>query len=102
MPQRRGRLQQFEYFSGTTDQAPRNEFSCVNNDGQIVALRYDAWKTVFLENRGVAPGVWLAPFTELRVPLLFNLRRDPFERAQHNSNTCNDWLLDQAFTLVPM
>jgi arylsulfatase len=67
-----------------------------------VALRYGAWKAVFLENRGVAFGVWREPFTELRVPLLFNLRRDPFERAQHNSNTYNDWFLDRAFIMVPI
>ena len=64
--------------------------------------RYDAWKAIFLENRGVAFGVWREPFTELRVPLLFNLRRDPFEKAQHNSNTYNDWFLDRIFVLVPM
>jgi arylsulfatase len=46
--------------------------------------------------------VWREPFTELRLPLLFNLRRDPFERAQHNSNTYNDWFLDRVFVLVPM
>jgi hypothetical protein len=46
--------------------------------------------------------VWREPFIELRVPLLFNLRRDPFERAQHNSNTYNDWFLDRAFVLVPI
>ena len=57
---------------------------------------------VFLENRGEAFGVWREPFVELRVPLLFNLRRDPFERAQHNSNTYNDWFLDRAFVIVPM
>jgi arylsulfatase len=74
----------------------------VNDDGQIVAMRYDAWKAVFLENRGQAFGVWREPFTELRVPLLFNLRRDPFERAQHNSNTYNDWFLDRVFVLAPM
>jgi arylsulfatase len=93
---------QLDYFGGKTDQSPRNEFIYVNDDGQIVAMRYDAWKAVFLENRGVAFGVWREPFTELRVPLLFNLRRDPFERAQHNSNTYNDWFLDRAFVLVPM
>ncbi|MCL4178288.1 MAG: arylsulfatase [Verrucomicrobia bacterium] len=93
---------QLDYFSGSTGQSPRNEFIYVNDDGQIVAMRYDAWKAVFLENRGVAFGVWREPFTELRVPLLFNLRRDPFERAQHNSNTYNDWFLDRAFVLVPM
>ena len=65
-------------------------------------MRYDDWKVVFLENRGQAFGVWREPFTELRVPLLFNLRRDPFERAQHNANTYNDWFLDRAFVLVPL
>ncbi len=52
----------------------------MNDDGQIVAARYQDWKVVFLENRGQAFGVWREPFIELRVPLLFNLRRDPFEK----------------------
>ena len=91
-----------DYLSGKADKSPRNEFFYVNDDGQVVAIRYDDWKVVFLENRGVAFGVWREPFTELRVPLLFNLRRDPFERAQHNSNTYNDWFLDRAFVLVPL
>ena len=60
------------------------------------------WKVVFLENRGEAFGVWREPFVELRVPLLFNLRRDPFEKAQHNSNTYNDWFLDRPFVIVPL
>jgi len=91
-----------DYLSGETQESPRRSFMYVNDDGQIVAMRYDAWKAVFLENRGVAFGVWREPFTELRVPLLFNLRRDPFERAQHNSNTYNDWFLDRVFVLAPM
>jgi hypothetical protein len=57
---------------------------------------------VFLENRGQAFGVWREPFTELRVPLLFHLRRDPFEKAQHNSNTYNDWFLERPFVIVPI
>lgn len=81
---------------------PRHQFWYVNVDGQIVAARYDDWKVVFLENRGEAFGVWRDPFTQLRVPLLFNLRRDPFEKAQHNSSTYNDWFLDRAFVLVPI
>ena len=93
---------QLEYLSGKAKESPRKAFMYANDDGQIVAMRYDAWKAVFLENRGEAFGVWREPFTELRVPLLFNLRRDPFERAQHNSNTYNDWFLDRAFVLVPM
>jgi arylsulfatase len=90
------------YLSGQTKESPRKEFIYVNDDGQIVAMRYTDWKVVFLENRGQAFGVWREPFTELRVPLLFNLRRDPFEKAQHNSNTYNDWFLDRPFVIVPL
>ena len=91
-----------DYLSGKTKDCPRKEFMYVNDDGQVVAIRYDAWKAVFLENRGVAFEVWREPFTELRVPILFNLRRDPFEKAQHNSNTYNDWFLDRVYVLAPM
>jgi arylsulfatase len=91
-----------DYLTGKTKASPRHEFWYVNDDGQVVAARYDDWKVVFLENRGEAFGVWREPFTDLRVPLLFNLRRDPFEKAQHNSNTYNDWFLDRAFVIVPI
>lgn len=90
------------YLSGESNESPRHEFWYVNDDGQFVAARYDDWKVVFLENRGEAFGVWIEPFTELRVPLVFNLRRDPFEKAQHNANVYYDWLLDHAFVLVPV
>ncbi len=93
---------QLDYLTGKASDSPRNEFWYVNDDGQIVAARYKDWKVVFLENRGQAFGVWREPFTELRVPLLFNLRRDPFERAQHNSNTYNDWFIDRVFVIVPI
>jgi arylsulfatase A-like enzyme len=93
---------QLDYLSGKASASPRNEFFYVNDDGQIVAIRWGDWKAVFLENRGEAFGVWREPFIELRVPLLFNLRRDPFERAQHNANTYNDWFLDHPFIVVPL
>ena len=93
---------QLDYLSGKAKQSPRNEFFYVNDDGQIVAIRYQDWKAVFLENRGQAFGVWREPFTELRIPLLFHLRRDPFEKAQHNSNTYNDWFLDRPYVVVPL
>jgi len=93
---------QLDYLSGKTKDSPRKEFWYVNDDGQVVAARYEDWKVVFLENRGQAFGVWREPFIELRAPLLFNLRRDPLEKAQHNSNTYNDWWLDRAFVLVPI
>ena len=91
-----------DYLSGKAKDSPRNEFWYVSDDGQIVAARYQDWKVVFLENRGEAFGVWREPFVELRAPLLFNLRRDPFEKAQHNSNTYNDWFLDRPYVVVPI
>jgi len=91
-----------DYFAGKVKASPRHEFWYVNDDGQIVAARYDDWKVVFLENRGQAFEVWREPFTELRVPLLFNLRRDPFEKAQHNATIYNDWVLERAFVIVPI
>ena len=66
-------------------------------------MRYDNWKMVFLEQR--APGtlkVWAEPYTELRVPKIFNLRTDPYERADITSNTYYDWMLDHAWVLVPV
>ena len=65
-------------------------------------MRYDNWKLVFSEQR--APGtfrIWSEPFTTLRVPKIFNLRTDPYERADITSNTYYDWLLDHAYLLVP-
>jgi arylsulfatase A-like enzyme len=93
---------QLDYLSGKAKESPRNEFWYVNDDGELVAARYKDWKLVWLENRGEAFGVWREPFVELRIPLLFNLRRDPFEKAQHNSNTYNDWFLDRPFVIVPL
>jgi arylsulfatase len=91
-----------DYFTGKTKDSPRKEFWYVNDDGQIVAARINDWKAVFLENRGMGFGVWREPFTEIRVPLLFNLRRDPFERAQQASNVYNDWFIDRVFVIVPI
>jgi arylsulfatase len=93
---------QLDYLTGKVKESPRKEFWYVNDDGQVVAARYEDWKVVFLENRGEAFGVWREPFTELRVPLLFHLRRDPFEKAQHNANTYNDWFLERVFVIVPI
>lgn len=93
---------QLDYLTGKSKVSARTEFWYVNDDGQVVAARYDDWKVVFLENRGQAFGVWREPFVELRAPLLFNLRRDPFEKAQHNATVYDDWWLDHPFILVPI
>jgi arylsulfatase len=91
-----------DYRRGAVARSPRSAFWYVNDDGQVVAARCDDGTVVFLENRGEAFGVRRAPFVELRVPMLFNLRRDPFEKAQHKSNTCNDWFPDRRFVIVPI
>jgi arylsulfatase len=91
-----------DYFTGKADESPRHEVVYVNDDGQVVAMRYDDWKAVFQEQRAHTLQLWREPFVELRLPLLFNLRRDPFERSQHNSNTYNDWFIQRAFVIVPL
>lgn len=91
------------YLTGEAAEGPRKEFFYFSDDGDLVALRFDNWKLVFLEQR--VPGtlqVWAEPFTPLRVPKIFNLRTDPFERADTTSNTYWDWVLDRAFMLYPL
>jgi arylsulfatase len=93
---------QIDYLSGKTMESARKEFIYVNDVGEIVAARYQDWKIVFQENRAETIALWREPFVELRAPLIFNLRRDPFERAQHNSNTYNDWWIDRIYVIVPI
>jgi arylsulfatase A-like enzyme len=91
-----------DYLSGKVKDSPRREFIYVGDDGAVMAIRVDDWKAVYLENRAEQLQVWREPLIHLRLPLLFNLRRDPFEKAQHNSNTYHDWMIDRAFVLVPL
>jgi arylsulfatase len=89
-------------LTGETQESPRQEVFYFSDDGDLTALRYQDWKLIFMEQR--VPGtfvVWANPFTPLRVPLIFNLRRDPYERAQLTSNTYYDWLIDRVYLLVP-
>ena len=82
------------FLTGEAAQSPRQHFVYFNDDGQIVAMRAHNWKAVFLEQR--CPGtlrIWAEPFTPLRVPKLYNLRTDPFERADITSNTYYEWFL---------
>jgi arylsulfatase len=89
------------YLTGEKAESPRIEFYYVNDDAELVALRYQDWKIVFMEQRAKTLQCWAEPFVMLRVPKIFNLRRDPFERADENSNTYWDWVLDHAFMLIP-
>jgi len=89
-------------LTGAADVSPRHEIFYFSDDGDLTALRYDDWKLIFMEQKTVGTfRVWMEPFTPLRVPLIFNLRRDPYERAEVTSNTYYDWMLDRAYLLVP-
>lgn len=92
---------QLPYLTGQQDRGARKEFFYFNDDGDLVSMRHENWKMVFEEQR--APGtlrVWAEPFTSLRVPKMFDLRADPYERADITSNTYYDWVLSHAFLLV--
>jgi arylsulfatase len=82
------------YLTGEVKDSPRTSFFYVSDDGDIMAVRIGDWKLVFAEQRAMSTAVWAEPMVKLRLPLIFNLRRDPFERAQHNSNVYYDWLID--------
>jgi len=90
------------YLTGEVEEGPRNEIFYFSDDGDLTALRYRDWKAIFMEQKAEGTfRVWMEPFVPLRVPLILNLRRDPYERAPITSNTYFDWMIDRAFLLVP-
>jgi arylsulfatase len=90
------------HLTGEEAKGPRKEIFYFADTGELTALRYNDWKVMFLEQKAYTTlRAWIEPWTELRVPLIFNLRRDPYERAYRTSNTYYDWLIDRAFFLVP-
>jgi arylsulfatase len=83
--------------------SPRKEFFYFSDDGDLTAMRFDNWKVVFMEQRQNGTlRIWAEPFVQLRVPKLFNLRTDPYERADVTSNTYYDWVIDHLFILYPL
>ena len=93
---------QLDYLTGEAEDSPRQHFFYVSDDGDLTALRFQNWKVVFMEQRATGTlQVWAEPYVPLRVPKIFNLRTDPYERADVTSNTYYDWLLDHAWVLVP-
>ena len=89
------------YLTGQTDQSPRDWFFYTSDDGQVTAVRIGDWKIVFCEQRAKTMQLWAEPFVPLRIPKIFNLRRDPFERADENSNGYWNWVLEHIFVLYP-
>jgi arylsulfatase A-like enzyme len=92
---------QLPYLTGQVPQSPRREFLYFNDDGDLVALRHENWKVIFMEQK--SPGtlaVWIDPLEPLRTPKLFDLHADPFERAEITSNTYYDWMLSKAYIVL--
>jgi arylsulfatase A-like enzyme len=89
------------HLTGEEAAGPRPGFMYFSDDGDLLGVRFDHWKVVFMEQRCAGTmQVWAEPFTPLRVPKLFNLRMDPFERADTTSNTYWDWLISNAFLVL--
>jgi arylsulfatase len=89
------------YFTGKEKKGPRKEMFYFTDDGQLSALRYGDWKLMFSEQRAHGFDVWQEPLVTLRVPKLFNLRQDPFERADHEGIGYLTWRFDRVFMLAP-
>jgi arylsulfatase len=89
-------------LTGKTQESPRKEIFYFSDDGDLTALRFGDWKLLFMEQEKAGTfAVWQYPFVPLRVPYIFNLRRDPYERATITSNTYYDWMIDHAYFFVP-
>ncbi|WP_201832341.1 arylsulfatase [Microvirga zambiensis] len=88
------------FFTGSSKESPRRDFLYWNDDGELVAIRVMDWKVVFKAQESTGIGVWRREFTNLRAPLLFNLRADPFERGDE-SIEYEKWFFDRAFVVVP-
>ena len=80
---------------------PRKEFFYWTDDGNLAAVRYERWKLLFLEQRAVGFKVWSEPVVPLRVPLIIDLRADPFERAVDEAEGYGNYILNHAFLAVP-
>ena len=89
------------YLTGEVDESPRRGMVYFSDDGDVLALRFDNWKVVFMEQRVQGTlQIWAEPFVALRVPKLYNLRLDPFERADITSNTYYDWLVTSPYIVL--
>jgi len=90
------------YFTGEEKESPRTSFFYISDDGDVLGIRLGDWKTVLMEQRAQTLMCWAEPFISLRLPKIFNLRRDPFEQADHNSNTYWDWMISHAYLIYAM
>lgn len=89
------------HLTGKTKESPRKSFFYFSDDGDMLAIRYNDWQVMYMEQRAKGFDVWREPFVKLRAPKLFNLRRDPFQRADTDSNNYNRWWAKRAFMIAP-
>jgi arylsulfatase A-like enzyme len=86
------------YLTGEVTESPRNIYFYFSDDGDVLGIRFDNWKIVFMEQRCKGTlQVWAEPFIRLRLPKIFNLRTDPYEFADTTSNTYWDWIIHNAY-----
>ena len=89
------------YLKGQKENGPRQEMFYFTDDGSLSALRFNDWKLNFTVQHAHGAQVWSTPFEQLRLPMMQNLRMDPFERASHESMLYDQWGFDHLFLLVP-
>ena len=93
---------QLPYLTGQAPKSAREEFFYFSDDGDLTGLRYDNWKVVFAQQREAGTlAIWGEPFVKTRIPWLYNLRTDPYEKASITSNTYWDWYINHIFLLTP-
>ena len=90
------------YLTGEVKKSPRNAIFYFSDDGEIMAVRIGDYKCVLAEQRETSTRVWQEPLVKLRIPKIYNLRLDPFERADFNSNVYWDWMVDHVFIMYEM
>ena len=92
---------QLPYLTAQVKDSPRREFFYFSDDGDLTGLRFDNWKFVYAQQRTEGTmQLWGEPFVKTRLPWLYNLRTDPYERATITSNTYWDWYLENSFMLL--
>ena len=89
------------HLLGEEEKGPRKEFFYFTDDGSISALRYNDWKIMFTVQKAHGAAVWSKPYTPLRLPMVNNLRRDPFERAHYEAMGFDEWGINRLYVLVP-
>ncbi len=90
------------YLTGQSEKGPREELFYFSDDGELMALRYNDWKVTFMKQNSTGTmETWSKPMETMRIPWIYNLRRDPYEFATVTSNTYWDWYLDHVFLLLP-